>query len=129
MDSDTVKMDGAMPLTVLSEEEQLFRTSIRDFGEEQIKPLVAGMDAEAPDEILAAVSQGAALHAGLDGCQRRRRRLCLPLRATSGQADHGGQKRREAFGSEARCEHDVSFGLCRPVPSITLCSCIMKCRD
>ncbi len=46
MDSDTVKMDGAMPLTVLSEEEQLFRSSVRDFAEEQIMPLVSGMDAE-----------------------------------------------------------------------------------
>jgi alkylation response protein AidB-like acyl-CoA dehydrogenase len=45
MDSETVKMDGAMPLTLFSEEEQLFRTSIKDFAEDQIKPLVAGMDA------------------------------------------------------------------------------------
>jgi butyryl-CoA dehydrogenase/short/branched chain acyl-CoA dehydrogenase len=37
----------AMPLTILSEEEQLFRTSIHDFAEEQIKPLVKSMDAQA----------------------------------------------------------------------------------
>jgi short-chain 2-methylacyl-CoA dehydrogenase len=46
MDSEAAKINGTMPLTVLSEEEQLFSTSIRDFAEEQIKPLVAGMDAE-----------------------------------------------------------------------------------
>jgi butyryl-CoA dehydrogenase/short/branched chain acyl-CoA dehydrogenase len=40
-------MDGqALPLTVLSEEEQLFRSSIREFSEEQIRPLVSGMDRE-----------------------------------------------------------------------------------
>jgi alkylation response protein AidB-like acyl-CoA dehydrogenase len=36
----------AMPLTVLSEEEQLFRNSIREFAEEQIRPLVSEMDRE-----------------------------------------------------------------------------------
>src|SRR5215469_6474119 len=35
------------PLTVLSEDEQLFRDSIRGFAEEQIKPLVHKMDEEA----------------------------------------------------------------------------------
>ncbi len=36
-----------MPLTVLSEEEQLFCSSIREFAEEQIRPLVSEMDREA----------------------------------------------------------------------------------
>ena len=35
------------PLTILSEDEQLFRDSIRGFAEEQIKPLVHKMDEEA----------------------------------------------------------------------------------
>jgi alkylation response protein AidB-like acyl-CoA dehydrogenase len=38
---------GALPLTVLSEEELMFRSSVRDFAEEQIRPLVQGMDREA----------------------------------------------------------------------------------
>jgi alkylation response protein AidB-like acyl-CoA dehydrogenase len=36
-----------IPLTVLSEDEQLFRDSIRDFAEDRIKPLVHKMDQEA----------------------------------------------------------------------------------
>ncbi len=36
-----------MPLTLLSEEEELFRTSIREFAEEQVRPLSAGMDRDA----------------------------------------------------------------------------------
>ena len=35
------------PLTILSEDEQMFRDSIRGFAEEQIKPLVHKMDEEA----------------------------------------------------------------------------------
>ncbi len=35
---------GTLPLTVLSDEEQLFRSSIREFAEEQIRPLVSGME-------------------------------------------------------------------------------------
>jgi short/branched chain acyl-CoA dehydrogenase len=35
---------GALPLTVLSEEEQLFRTSVRQFADEQIRPHVSRMD-------------------------------------------------------------------------------------
>ena len=35
---------GALPLTVLSEEEQLFRTSVRQFADEQIRPHVGRMD-------------------------------------------------------------------------------------
>jgi len=37
---------GAMPLTMLSEEEEMFRASIRGFAEEQIRPLVSRMDRE-----------------------------------------------------------------------------------
>jgi len=36
----------ALPLTALSEDEQLFRTSTREFAEEQIRPLVSEMDRE-----------------------------------------------------------------------------------
>lgn len=47
MDFETLKEEGsAIPLTVLSEEEQLFRSSIREFAEEQIRPLVSKMDRE-----------------------------------------------------------------------------------
>ncbi len=37
----------ALPLTVLSEEEELFRSSVRQFAEEQIRPHVMKMDREA----------------------------------------------------------------------------------
>jgi short-chain 2-methylacyl-CoA dehydrogenase len=37
---------GALPLTVLSEDEQLFCSSIRSFAEEQIRPVVSSMDRE-----------------------------------------------------------------------------------
>jgi short/branched chain acyl-CoA dehydrogenase len=37
---------GVMPLTVLSEDEGLFCSSIREFAEEQIRPLVSEMDRE-----------------------------------------------------------------------------------
>ena len=40
-------MSSHTPLTILSEDEQLFRDSIRGFAEEQIKPLVHKMDEEA----------------------------------------------------------------------------------
>jgi alkylation response protein AidB-like acyl-CoA dehydrogenase len=47
MDFDTLKEEGSViPLTVLSQEEQLFRSSIREFAEEQIRPLVSKMDKE-----------------------------------------------------------------------------------
>ena len=36
----------ALPLTVFSEDEQLFRSSTREFAEEEIRPLVSGMDRE-----------------------------------------------------------------------------------
>ena len=38
---------SALPLTHLTEEEELFRSSIREFAEEQVRPLVAGMDRDA----------------------------------------------------------------------------------
>ncbi|MGD0308019.1 MAG: acyl-CoA dehydrogenase [Acidobacteriota bacterium] len=38
---------GALPLTVFTEEEQLFRTSVRQFAEEQIRPHVSQMDRDA----------------------------------------------------------------------------------
>ncbi|HYK89260.1 MAG TPA: acyl-CoA dehydrogenase [Acidobacteriota bacterium] len=37
---------GALPLTVLSEDEEMFRASVRDFAEEQVRPRAARMDAE-----------------------------------------------------------------------------------
>ncbi len=47
MNSEILNVEGgALPLTVLSEEEQLFRSSIREFADEQIRPLVLGMDRE-----------------------------------------------------------------------------------
>jgi butyryl-CoA dehydrogenase/short/branched chain acyl-CoA dehydrogenase len=39
--------DARLPLTVLSEEEQLFQATARQFAEEQVRPLVARMDREA----------------------------------------------------------------------------------
>lgn len=42
------------PLTLLSEEEEIFRTSVRDFAEERLRPLAAEMDREgkfAPDVV------------------------------------------------------------------------------
>jgi alkylation response protein AidB-like acyl-CoA dehydrogenase len=45
MNSETPNAEGGMlPLTVLSEEEQLFRSSIREYADEQIRPLVSDMD-------------------------------------------------------------------------------------
>jgi butyryl-CoA dehydrogenase/short/branched chain acyl-CoA dehydrogenase len=42
-----LKLDvDASPLTLLSEEEQLFRNSVRQFADEQVRPLVAKMDRE-----------------------------------------------------------------------------------
>jgi alkylation response protein AidB-like acyl-CoA dehydrogenase len=38
---------SALPLTHFTDEEELFRTSIREFAEEQVRPLVAGMDRDA----------------------------------------------------------------------------------
>lgn len=38
---------GALPLTILSEEERMFRKSVRDFAEEQVRPHVSRMDRDA----------------------------------------------------------------------------------
>ena len=38
---------AATPLTVLSEEEQMFQQSVRDFAVEKIRPLVTQMDHDA----------------------------------------------------------------------------------
>ena len=47
MSSNVLKLDvDASPLTLLSEEEQLFRNSVRQFADEQVRPLVAKMDRE-----------------------------------------------------------------------------------
>jgi alkylation response protein AidB-like acyl-CoA dehydrogenase len=47
MDSETLHAGGGTPLTVLSEEEQMFQASVRQFADEQIRPLVSRMDREA----------------------------------------------------------------------------------
>src|ERR1041385_2054023 len=41
------EIPAGMPLTVLSEEEQMFAESVRDFATEKIRPLVAKMDHDA----------------------------------------------------------------------------------
>ena len=48
MGLETLDVPGgsALPLTALSEDEQLFRSSIRDFAEGQIRPVVTAMDRE-----------------------------------------------------------------------------------
>jgi short-chain 2-methylacyl-CoA dehydrogenase len=43
----TIEMTPGAPLTVLSEEEQMFQQSVRDFAIEKIRPLVHAMDHEA----------------------------------------------------------------------------------
>ncbi|HUP48829.1 MAG TPA: acyl-CoA dehydrogenase [Thermoanaerobaculia bacterium] len=47
MTSDTVEITPGMPLTVLSDEEQMFQQSVRDFAVERIRPLVPRMDHDA----------------------------------------------------------------------------------
>ena len=48
MSSNLMKVEvDASPLTLLSEEEQLFRSSVRQFAEEQVRPLVSKMDRDA----------------------------------------------------------------------------------
>jgi len=45
MGTEAVNVEGGtLPLTVLSEDEQIFRSSVREFAEEQIRPLVSEMD-------------------------------------------------------------------------------------
>ncbi len=51
----TTAQDTRPPLTVLSEEEQMFQQAVRDFAEERVRPLVGAMDhAGALDESLIA---------------------------------------------------------------------------
>jgi short/branched chain acyl-CoA dehydrogenase len=48
MDAESAEArGGAMPLTSLSEEEKMFQESVRQFADEQIRPLVPRMDREA----------------------------------------------------------------------------------
>lgn len=48
MSAEITDMNGSvMPLTIFSEDEQLFQSSVRDFAEEQIRPCVSRMDREA----------------------------------------------------------------------------------
>lgn len=48
MTSDLLKLEGGtLPLTTLSEDEQLFRSTVREFAEEKIRPHTAKMDQQA----------------------------------------------------------------------------------
>jgi alkylation response protein AidB-like acyl-CoA dehydrogenase len=47
MATDTMEMIPGAPLTVLSEEEQMFQQSVREFAVERIRPLVHDMDRDA----------------------------------------------------------------------------------
>jgi butyryl-CoA dehydrogenase/short/branched chain acyl-CoA dehydrogenase len=47
MATETIEITPGAPLTVLSEEEQMFQQSVRDFAIEKIRPLVHKMDQEA----------------------------------------------------------------------------------
>jgi short/branched chain acyl-CoA dehydrogenase len=47
MTTDTLETTPGMPLTVLSEEEQMFQQSVREFAVERIRPLVHQMDHDA----------------------------------------------------------------------------------
>ena len=47
MATDTIESLPAAPLTVLSEEEQMFQQSVREFAIERVRPLVHDMDREA----------------------------------------------------------------------------------
>ena len=52
--TDTLAAQRSLPLTDLSEEEQSFRSVVRDFAEEKLRPLVSRMDREAqiPRELI-----------------------------------------------------------------------------
>src|SRR6267143_715428 len=47
MTTDTLSIPTGAPLTVLSEEEQMFQQSVREFAIERIRPLVHQMDHDA----------------------------------------------------------------------------------
>ena len=44
--SDTLTTPAALPLTQLNEDEQLFRSTVREFAQKSIGPLVRQMDEE-----------------------------------------------------------------------------------
>ena len=48
MTTATLDLTPGAPLTLLSEDEQMFQQSVRDFAIEKIRPLVHDMDREAP---------------------------------------------------------------------------------
>ena len=45
--TDTVAAQRSLPVTDLSEDEAMFRDSVRQFAEERVRPLVSKMDKEA----------------------------------------------------------------------------------
>jgi alkylation response protein AidB-like acyl-CoA dehydrogenase len=47
MPTETIELSGGAPLTVLSEEEQMFQQTVREFAIERIRPLVHDMDHDA----------------------------------------------------------------------------------
>ena len=47
MSSPTIELQPGSPLTLLSEEEQMFQQSVREFAVEKIRPLVHDMDRDA----------------------------------------------------------------------------------
>src|SRR3954469_5209950 len=47
MTTETIPVTSGAPLTLLSEEEQMFQQSVRDFAIERIRPLVHQMDHDA----------------------------------------------------------------------------------
>lgn len=47
MTTQSLELTAGMPLTLLSEEEQMFQQSVRDFAIERIRPLVPAMDRDA----------------------------------------------------------------------------------
>src|SRR3954469_24683646 len=47
MTTETIPVTSGAPLTLLSEEEQMFQQSVRDFAIEKIRPLVQQMDHDA----------------------------------------------------------------------------------
>ena len=97
-------MEHAQPLTLLAEDEVLFRDSVREFAEGQIRPLVREMDEQAKiprDAHRPAVRPRG--HGDRDpGNVRRRRRELLPRRPGGRGAVAGRSVRRRPRG---RAEH------------------------
>ena len=84
-----------LPITTLTEEEEMFRSAVRDFAESEVRPHVHEMDARAAiqsrhhPEVLRARPDG-----GRDpGAVRRRRRQHLPRRARHRGTGAGGRLR------------------------------------